>query len=97
MKSREADQLVLSHFSLARDHPLEDRVRAAAAADFDGVGFFAGQYPSLGVGWDTAKIHDLLDRHGIVIAEVEALSGWGELDPVWALPCVRTTRMDSRR
>ena len=77
MKSREADQLVLSHFSLARDHPLEDRVRAAAAADFDGVGFFAGQYPSLGVGWDTAKIHDLLDRHGIVIAEVEALSGLG--------------------
>ena len=73
-----SDQLVLSHFSLARDHPIEDRVRAAAAAGFDGIGFFAGQYTMLGDAWNVARIHELLDRHGIVMAEVEALSGWGD-------------------
>ncbi len=76
-----SDQLVLSHFSLARDHPLEDRVRAAAAAGFDGIGFFAGQYPTLGDGWSAARIHELLDRHDVVMAEVEALSGWGATPP----------------
>jgi sugar phosphate isomerase/epimerase len=73
-----ADELVLSHFSLARDHPLDDRVRAAAAAGFDGIGFFAGQYPRLDDEWSAARIHELLDRHRIAMAEVEALSGWGD-------------------
>jgi sugar phosphate isomerase/epimerase len=81
MNAPGADQLVLSHFSLARDHPLEDRVRAAAAAGFDGIGFFAGQFPILGDGWNVARIHELLDRHVIVMAEVEALSGWGDSIP----------------
>ena len=56
-------------------------MRAAAAAGFDGIGFFAGQYPTLGDGWDATRIHELLDRHDIVMAEVEALSGWGAHDP----------------
>ena len=62
MNAPGSDQLVLSHFSLARDHPIEDRVRAAAAAGFDGIGFFAGQYPTLGDGWNVARIRELLDR-----------------------------------
>lgn len=81
MNAPDADQLVLSHFSLARDHPLDDRVRAAADAGFDGIGFFAGQYSTLGDGWDIARVHELLDRHGIAMAEVEALSGWGDSTP----------------
>jgi len=81
MSTAGSDHLVLSHFSLARDHPLEDRVRAAAAAGFDGIGFFAGQYPSLGDGWNATRVHELLDRHGIAMAEVEALSGWGDSIP----------------
>jgi sugar phosphate isomerase/epimerase len=81
MSTPGSDQLVLSHFSLARDHPLDDRIRAAAAAGFDGIGFFAGQYPVLGDGWSAPRIHELLDRHGVVMAEVEALSGWGASIP----------------
>jgi sugar phosphate isomerase/epimerase len=81
MSTPTSDQLVLSHFSLARDHPFDDRVRAAAAAGFDGIGFFAGQYRVLGDGWGAPRIHDLLDRHGIAMSEVEALSGWGTWSP----------------
>ena len=68
---------MLSHFSLARDHPVDDRIRAAGAAGFDGIGFFAGQYPLLDDRWSFARIHELLDQHGVTMAEVEALSGWG--------------------
>jgi len=32
------DDLVLSHFSLGRQHPIEDRVRLAAANGFAGIG-----------------------------------------------------------
>jgi sugar phosphate isomerase/epimerase len=76
MSPSTTDSLVLSHFTLARDHPLDDRIRAAAAAGFDGIGFFAGQYPVLGDAWNDARIHECLDQHGVSMAEVEALSGW---------------------
>ena len=42
-----ADDLVLSHFSLGRDHPIEDRIEAASAAGFAGIGLFVGQYRKL--------------------------------------------------
>ena len=39
--------LVLSHFTLAREHPIEDRVRLAAENGFGSIGLFVGQYAQL--------------------------------------------------
>lgn len=81
MMAIDHDILVLSHFSLARDHPLDDRIRVAGSAGFDGIGFFAGQFPTLGEGWSVGRIHDLLAAAGIEMSEIEALSGWGASNP----------------
>lgn len=81
MTTAARDALVLSHFTLARDHPLDDRIRVAGAAGFDGIGFFAGQFPTLGEGWSVGRIHDLLASAGIEMSEIEALSGWGAVHP----------------
>ncbi len=76
------ERLVLSHFTLDRNHPLDDRIRAAGAAGFAGIGLFAGQYRQLlGDGWSAGRLHDLLDEHGVSIMEVEVLSGWGGSHP----------------
>lgn len=76
------DRLLLSYFTLARDHPLDDRIAAAGEAGFDGIGLFAGFYRHLlDHGWNAARVHDLLDRHGVVVGEAEALSGWGAREP----------------
>ena len=39
-----ADDLVLSHFSLGRDHPIADRIESASAAGFAGIGLYVGQF-----------------------------------------------------
>lgn len=72
------ERLVLSHFTLDRNHPIEDRFRAARAAGIDGVGIFAGQYAQLlAEDWSPARFHELIDDSGVRIVQVEALSGWG--------------------
>lgn len=74
--------LVLSHFTLARNHPLDDRIRAAGAAGFAGIGLFAGQYAQLrSDGLEVAELQNLLDESSVCIAEVEALSGWANHEP----------------
>jgi sugar phosphate isomerase/epimerase len=66
--------LVLSHFSLPRDTPLADRVKAAAAAGYAGIGWFVGDYVAhLERGWTDARIEQLLADHGLVLHEVDAL------------------------
>ncbi len=76
------ERLVLSHFSLARNHPLDDRIRSAGEAGFNAIGLFAGQYRQLvNEGWTTARVNELLAEAGVTIAEVEALSGWGAHRP----------------
>ena len=76
------ERLVLSHFTLARDHPLDDRIRAAGAAGFAGIGLFAGQYRQLlHDGWSAGFVHELLAEAGVVLDQVEALSGWGAAAP----------------
>jgi sugar phosphate isomerase/epimerase len=78
----ETERLVLSHFSLERHHPLDDRIQAAASAGFVGIGLFAGQYRQLlSDGWSAARVHELLDENDIAIAQVEVLSGWGARQP----------------
>jgi sugar phosphate isomerase/epimerase len=70
--------LVLSHFTLARTHPLDDRIAAAAAAGFAGIGLFAGEFMRLRAdGFTIAALRDMLDRYDVCLAEIEVLSGWG--------------------
>jgi sugar phosphate isomerase/epimerase len=78
----ETERLVLSHFSLERNHPLDDRISAASAAGFSGIGLFAGQYRQLlADGWSAGRVHELLTGNGIAITQIEALSGWGARHP----------------
>jgi sugar phosphate isomerase/epimerase len=77
-----ADDLVLSHFSLDRNHPLDDRIRAAGAAGFAGIGLFAGQFITMrDAGFTIAELRDLLDASGVCLAEIEVLAGWGAASP----------------
>ena len=68
------DDLVLSHFSLGRHVPLTERVAAAASAGFDGIGWYVADYVAhLDQGWTDERIARLLDDHGLVLHEVDAL------------------------
>ena len=72
------DDLVLSHFSLARDHPVASRVALAASAGFAGIGMYVGQYRQLELdGFAPHGLRDLLDEHGICLAEIEVVPGLG--------------------
>lgn len=77
-RSLGADDLVLSHFSLARNHDLSDRIATAGAAGFAGIGLFVGQWISLlGEGWSVERLRDELDAASICLAEIEVLMHWG--------------------
>jgi sugar phosphate isomerase/epimerase len=70
--------LVLSHFSLDRQHPIADRVRLAAANGFDSIGLFVGNYATLEAeGFAPGGLRELLDEHGIRLAEIEVIPGLG--------------------
>jgi sugar phosphate isomerase/epimerase len=74
--------LVLSHFTLARTHPLDDRIEAARAGGFAGIGLFAGEFIRLrSEGFDITQLRDLLDAADICLAEIEVLAGWGAARP----------------
>jgi sugar phosphate isomerase/epimerase len=82
VRTADTERLVLSHFTLERNHPLHDRIRSAGEAGYDGIGLFAGQYRQLlADGWSAARLHDLLADAGVSIMEAEALSGWGARHP----------------
>ncbi len=69
--------LVLSHFSLAPQHPIEDRVASAAAAGFAGIGLYIGHYRQMEAdGFAPGGLRDLLGAHGICLAEIEVVRGW---------------------
>jgi len=71
------DDLILSHFSLLGLEDFERRVAAAADAGFRGIGLFLGDYQLLkDEGHDDAWIEQVLDRHGVCLAEVEVLMEW---------------------
>src|ERR1700730_7616633 len=71
------DDLILSHFSLGRSRPFEERVRAAAEAGFAGMGLYIGEYqrPRAAGAGDAAR-GSVLDHHGMRLIEIEALRGW---------------------
>ena len=74
-----SDDLVLNHFSLARQHPLAVRFAAAAAAGVAGVGLFVGEYLRLcAEGFDIVQLADLLDEHGLLLVDIEVVRAWHE-------------------
>lgn len=69
--------LILSHFSLGRFRPFEERVRAAAEAGFAALGLYVGDYQRLRAeGAGDADLRAVLDQHGLRVVEIEALRGW---------------------
>ena len=87
-RSLRADDLVLSHFSLDRNHPIGDRIEHAGAAGFAGIGLYAGQFIRLREsGFSIAELGDHLDAADVCLAEIEVLAGWGAANPAdayWA-------------
>ena len=66
-------ELILAHFSI-RNATFDERVEAAAAAGFDGIGLNAGTFPQLQQeGWTVDSMQARLDDVGIAIREMEAL------------------------
>ena len=77
-----SNDLVLSHFTLDRNHPLDDRIRAAAGGGFAGIGLYAGQFLKLrDEGLTIDRLREMLDAADVCLAEIEVLSGWGSATP----------------
>ena len=71
-------ELILSHFSLPRAYPIEDRVRLAAAAGFDGIGLYVGNYAQLEAdGFAPHGLRELLAEHEILLREIEVIPALG--------------------
>jgi sugar phosphate isomerase/epimerase len=76
------DDLILSHFSLGRFRPFEERVRAAAAAGFAAMGLYVGDYERMRAeGARDADLRAVLDQYGLRVVEIEALRGWSATGP----------------
>jgi len=76
------DDLVLSHFSLARMHPIEERVELASMNGFAGIGLWVEHYRRLEEeGTAPGALRELLEMHGVCLAEIEVVSGLGADGP----------------
>lgn len=74
-------ELVMSHFTLARFHPIADRVRLAAEHGFDGIGLYVGHYAQLeDEGFAPHGLAELLDQHGVRLREIEVVKQLGADD-----------------
>ena len=70
---------VLSHFSLSRQHPIDDRIRLAAANGFGGIGLFVGHYRQLELDGDApGRLRKVLLEHHIELREIEVVAGFGD-------------------
>jgi sugar phosphate isomerase/epimerase len=72
---------VLSHFSLSRHHPFDDRVRLAALNGFSGIGFYVGHFIDMcrehGRQETLKLMRTSLDHYGVRLAELEVVPGLG--------------------
>jgi sugar phosphate isomerase/epimerase len=76
------EDLILSHFSLGRFRPFEERVRAAAEAGFAAMGLYVGEYERLRAeGARDADLRAVLGHYGMRVVEIEALRGWSAAGP----------------
>src|SRR6185295_6422369 len=64
-----------SSYTLGTEVEFGERVRAAAAAGYDGIGLRAENYWAAGI--DDATMLAIAEQHGVRILEVEYLTGWG--------------------
>ena len=72
-----SDQIVLSHFTLARHAPFRERVEAAARAGFSAIGLYVGDYVKMRAeGTTDADFRAVLAEFGQSVAELEALKDW---------------------
>ena len=71
----DAAPLVVSSYTLGTEVGFAERVRAAAAAGYDGLGLRAENYWDAGL--DDDAMLALAERSGVRILEVEYLTGWG--------------------
>ena len=70
--------LVVSSYTLGTEVGFEDRVRAAAAAGYDGIGLRAENYwDALAAGLDDTAMRETAAEHGVPILEVEYITTWG--------------------
>ena len=70
--------LVVSSYSLGTEVSFPDRVRAAAAAGFDGIGLRAENYwEAQSSGLDGAAMAELAGGAGVPVLEVEYITAWG--------------------
>jgi sugar phosphate isomerase/epimerase len=70
--------LIWSHFSRPRFGGFDERVAAAAAAGFAGIGLFTEEYRRLRdeEGRRPADIRKQLEDNGLVLADIETVKGW---------------------
>ena len=71
----DAAPLVCSSYTLGTAVGFAGRVRAAAAAGYDGIGLRAENYWAAGL--DDAAMLAIAEQHGVRILEVEYLTAWG--------------------
>ena len=70
--------LVLSHFTLTRHHPIDERVEAARTAGFAAIGLYTGDVARMmAEGMELAELADLLDVSGLALSDIEVVQGWG--------------------
>jgi sugar phosphate isomerase/epimerase len=73
--------LVVSSYTLGTEVGFEDRVRAAAAAGYEGIGLRAENYwDAQATGLDDTAIREIAARNGVPIREVEYITAWGTQD-----------------
>ena len=71
------EPLTLSALTLGEGVPFEERVRAAAAAGFAGIGLRAEDYLAAhAAGLDDPGMEAVLRAHGVRVSEVELVSDW---------------------
>ncbi len=70
--------LVISSYTLGTEVPFHERVRAAAAAGFEGIGLRAENYwDAQDAGLDGPAMAEIAASAGVPVLEVEYLTGWG--------------------
>jgi sugar phosphate isomerase/epimerase len=73
-----APPLVVSSYTLGTDVGFEDRVRAAAAAGYEGIGLRAENYwDAQSAGLDDDAMREIAAEHSVPILEVEYITAWG--------------------
>jgi sugar phosphate isomerase/epimerase len=87
--------LVWSHFSRPRFGGFDGRVEAAAAAGYAGIGLYIDEYRRLRdeEGRTAVDIGRQLEDHGLVLSDIEVVSGWASSDEAATAECHRLEQL----